>query len=227
MKRVAAFVTVVFLFACTNPVAPAPAPAPPPPVAPPPVVAPVAPPVAPTATKSPEEAGFLKTWSAYRSAVADNDVDALAKIVTFPFKTRGPMDDDKEVTYNSEEFLVVAKHYLKQDAGWGDGASEATYVVKFPADALPDKTTIEDVNSGSVRVGESEFERVSGEWRWTFCYLNDDTITAINKELGKSTTPVVRPTSSSGGGSRPGVAGTRPTSRPGPASSGVVKTRPR
>lgn len=220
MKRVAALATVVFLFACTNPVAPAPAPVPPaPPAAPPP-------PVAPVVTTSPEEAAFLKTWGAYRAAVAENDVDALAKIVTFPFKTRGPMDDDEEVTYNSEEFLVVAKHYLKQDAGWGDGASEATYVVKFPGDALPDKTTIEDVKSGTVRVGEAEFEQVAGEWRWTFCYLNDDTITAIDKELGKSTTTTVKRTSSSSSGVRPG-SGARINSRPGPASSGVVKTRPR
>lgn len=218
MKRVTALVTALFLFACTNPVAPAPAPPIAPPAPPPPVV--------PVVTTSPEEAAFLKTWSVYRAAVADNNVEKLSKVATFPFKTRGPMDDDPEVTYNSEEFLVVAKHYLKQDAGFGDGASEATYVVKFAADALPDKTTVQDLQSGVVRIGESEFELVSGEWSWTFCYLNDETIEAINKELGKAA-PAARTVMRAGSTStRPGTAGSRPISSR-PASSGVTKSRPR
>ena len=82
------------------------------------------------------------------------------------------------------------------------------------------------MQSGVVRIGESEFEKVSGEWSWTFCYLNDETIEAINKELGKAA-PSVRTVQRAGSTAvRPGTTGSRPiNSRP--ASSGVTKTRPR
>ncbi|MDH4471354.1 MAG: hypothetical protein QE487_02035 [Fluviicola sp.] len=113
---------------------------------------------------------FSEFWSRFRTAVLNSDTTAVTAMTEFPFRTRGPLDDYPIVEYNKEQFPVVFWKFLKQWSGLDlEGTTELEEIKK----ATPKESA---TNIDYINVADLEFRKINDEWRFTFIYLNEETI---------------------------------------------------
>jgi hypothetical protein len=116
-------------------------------------------------------------WVEFRRATLNQDFNQVAAMTVFPFRTRGPLDDDPVNEYGKSRFYKVFQSFLSQ---WnGSDLSGSTELDAIRATAAVDKKY---VNGNYARVGDLVFEKdaVTG-WRLTFAYLNGETLDSLSK----------------------------------------------
>jgi len=127
-------------------------------------------------TKQPEHSadaalGQQAFWDTFRAAMASNDPGKVADLARFPFKVRGAMDSDPVESYDRAGFLKIYKRLVQQEVySAGDGELQAhsmRQVVGTHASTPP----LQQGDRFSVE--QFEFERIDGQWRFVFAYLDD------------------------------------------------------
>ena len=108
-----------------------------------------------TTDKSTES--FLKFWKVFRQAVIDNDTSTVISLTAFPLETRGEMDQDPIVKYERKDIAKVFRAHRFSNL------EEITQTIN------PDK---QYVFSDCARISDFVFNRINGQWRWTFAYLH-------------------------------------------------------
>lgn len=116
-------------------------------------------------------------WVEFRRAILNQDSSQVLAMTVFPFKARGPLDDDPVTYYDRSGFYKVFQSFLSQ---W-DGLSlrSLTELDAIKATVAVDK---EDVDGNHARVGNLVFEKDAlAGWRLTFAYLNGETLDSLSK----------------------------------------------
>ena len=119
---------------------------------------------------------FFTFWKDFRNAVIDSDSIKIISMTTFPFQTRGPLDDDRIVKYDNGKFIHVFNAFLNQ---WnGQGLNDTTELDDIKKVVTPNKN---DIQKDIARVGDLVFNKNAKGWKLVLAYLNNETIDSLNK----------------------------------------------
>ena len=111
---------------------------------------------------------FQKFWLTFREAVIENDTLEIAELTRFPFETRGEMDSDPIVKYDRTNFFKVFKAYLGQEIYWNEDEGFISSLEEIKRRTFIDSA---NVHENWTRVGHLEFEKIDGNWKLVFAYL--------------------------------------------------------
>jgi hypothetical protein len=120
---------------------------------------------------------FPQFWHVFRKAIIENDTNKIIEMTTFPFETRGPMDNDKVVTFSKNGFTKVLNAYLKENI-YSNSTTISTNLDLIIKTETPDKQYITDT---WARVGKLEFHNKKGQWFLKLIYLEYPTINNLKK----------------------------------------------
>jgi len=119
---------------------------------------------------------FFTFWKGFRNAVINSDSSKIISMTKFPFQTRGPLDDDPIVTYNSGKFIHIFNAFLNQ---WnGQELNDTTELDDIKKTVTPNKN---DIQKDLARVGDLVFNKNAKGWKLVLAYLNNETIDKLNK----------------------------------------------
>jgi hypothetical protein len=109
-------------------------------------------------------------WTGFRAAVLEGDAARLQSLAVFPFRTRGPGDDDTVLSHDAAAFTAMLGDLLSADPGLGaEPDTMRAWIERLPA--APSGTGV-SIDDRQARLGNFVFERVSGQWRWTMAYVD-------------------------------------------------------
>jgi hypothetical protein len=111
---------------------------------------------------------FQEFWLTFRKAVIENDTLKIAELTRFPFETRGEMDTDPIVKFDRTNFFKVFKVYLGQETYWNENEGFISSLEEIKRLTIIDSST---VHENWTRVGDLEFEKIDGNWKLVFAYL--------------------------------------------------------
>jgi hypothetical protein len=106
-------------------------------------------------------------WTVFREAVLSRDYDAIAEFVNFPLETRGDLDGDPIITVGIEKFEDVFSAFLELLNG-----DRTWYHTNFYD--VEQNMYFSHYGNESARAGNMEFEKINGEWKLTFIYIDGD-----------------------------------------------------
>ncbi|MBI2096501.1 MAG: hypothetical protein HYT43_02625 [Candidatus Taylorbacteria bacterium] len=114
-----------------------------------------------------EAENFQSFWRTFRAAVVAGDTNGVMARTAFPFKTRGPLDDDPVKTHPAEEFPAMLAMLLRQDAGVAAAETPMKDLI-----ARTDTVAERNFDRGhkTVRLGAFVFQVVDGKWWFTMAY---------------------------------------------------------
>ena len=107
-------------------------------------------------------------WTEFRRAALAGDVARVAALTSFPLRTRGPMDDDPEVTHDRVAFAALFRRLMAQDPGLA-AAPETMRALLDRTHALGPR----ELSPEQARVGAFEFARTPVGWRLVFAYTEE------------------------------------------------------
>jgi len=113
-------------------------------------------------------------WTKFRSYVLNEEQDKIVAITSFPFKTRGDLDDDPEKSYDKETFLKLYKLIFNQF----DRRAQKTVkeVIKTTELLLPKNVH----GDNKIRIENLVFRKQDdGQWMFTFAYVLEDDIKSL------------------------------------------------
>jgi hypothetical protein len=108
---------------------------------------------------------FQKYWSDFRAAAVSKDVDKVAALTRFPFKTKGILDSDPQKTYDAAGFRKLFPKLLEQDTGL---RPEPEPMLRYI-----ERTTAPAAKGDSARVGQFVFEKAQGKWQFALAYVEE------------------------------------------------------
>ncbi len=110
---------------------------------------------------------FMRYFESFQEAVKDNDVEAILPLAQFPFVTRGRSDMDPEILHTPEQFRLLWEGLLAADVPQMELPTPMReLIVSF------DQWNDQEILAGHVRIGNFEFKKNQGSWRWVFAYLD-------------------------------------------------------
>jgi hypothetical protein len=113
---------------------------------------------------------FQGFWSDFRTATLANDLGRIMAMTRFPFRTRGPMDDDPVVSHGKDGFAKLWEKLLLQDPGLRPEPETVRQLIQR-------KVRISAAEHGrgasTARVAGLVFERVNGRWFFTRAYVEE------------------------------------------------------
>ena len=119
---------------------------------------------------------FNTFWKTFRNAAILGDTLQIKNLCTFPFKYRGPSDEDPIIKISKDQFTKTFTLFLKQWDGLDlDGATEFDHIKKVIQPT-------EQVINGQIRIGDMVFYQKNGKWLLGFLYLNEDTLDILKKD---------------------------------------------
>lgn len=122
------------------------------------------------------DSSFTAFWVLFRKAAIESDTNQLLRLVSFPIKTRGPLDNDPIIEYDAERIVHVLFAYLQQWDGIDlDGKTELDYIKKIT-------NPKQKISNNRIRIGNMMFSLKNGFWKVDFLYLNNETIEYLEKK---------------------------------------------
>ncbi len=112
---------------------------------------------------------FDAYWPTFRKAVLALDVAALDSLTQYPVSVRGTLDSDPVRKIPKSKIIATLKQYLPLDGGVGDGTHQQQ---------IENRTVIllkdyEYSSPGNMRIGDMQFKKVKGKWKFYFMYLDE------------------------------------------------------
>jgi hypothetical protein len=110
-------------------------------------------------------------WTEFRDAALAGDLPRLLPLVRFPFTTRGMFDEDPVLNHSREDFPRLFARLLESDTGLREDLGPTMRELMVDTPRLPPQE-IELSATGWFRVGDFEFKRVNGEWKFVHAYID-------------------------------------------------------
>lgn len=113
-------------------------------------------------------------WTEFRQAVAEDDVQKVASLTRFPFKTRGVHDAMPVVTYDEEAFVEVFPLILQTEVP--RQLEEGSMTLK---QSILEKKSLnsDDFSSeNQLWIGDLKFDQTDDGWRLSFIYWSKDQV---------------------------------------------------
>jgi hypothetical protein len=110
---------------------------------------------------------FQIFWREMQNCLVQNDIKGLQKLITFPLTSRGMLDSEPIIKYNSQSFLEPINQYFLQQI-------DCTINDEIFPDRFKRFVTETPISYGSktIRVGDMEFKKDVGKWKLYLIYLN-------------------------------------------------------
>ncbi|MES2777300.1 MAG: hypothetical protein V4722_24190 [Bacteroidota bacterium] len=112
---------------------------------------------------------FDAYWPAFRKAVLALDLAGLDSLTQYPVTSRGTMDSDPKKPIDRAHIIAALKKYFPVDGGVGDGTHKQQIESRT---SIPDKD-YEYSSPGNMRVGDMQFKKVKGKWKFYFIYMDE------------------------------------------------------
>ena len=113
-------------------------------------------------------------WAEFRQAVEDDDIQHVAMLTKFPFRTRGVDDAMPVVSYDEQEFTEIFPLILKTEVPRQLEDGSLT-LKQFILEKQTLKT--EDFSSqDQLWIGDFKFDRTEEGWRLSFVYWSEDQV---------------------------------------------------
>jgi hypothetical protein len=113
---------------------------------------------------------FDAYWPSFRKAVLALDVAALDSLTVYPVSVRGTMDSDPIRKIPKAKIIATLKKYLPIDGGVGDG----THQQQIESRTVIPLKDYEYSSPGNMRIGDMQFKKVKGKWKFYFMYLDEE-----------------------------------------------------
>ena len=114
-------------------------------------------------------ADFQTFWKSFRMAVLEGDNDRLVNLTHFPFETRGVLDSDPVLKHDQKWFLTNWPKLIAIDPGLRPTEDSMRQLIERTVEVTRKENPVE----GWARVGDFEFKKLRGGWRFVHAYFED------------------------------------------------------
>ncbi|MEO7311773.1 MAG: hypothetical protein ABIX01_15320 [Chitinophagaceae bacterium] len=112
---------------------------------------------------------FDAHWLSFSKAMLALELTGLYTLTAYPINARGPMDSDPINKIDSGHIVAALKKFLPVDGGVGDGTHEQMIESRI----IINNKDYEYNSPANMRVGDMQFRKIKGKWKFYFIYLNE------------------------------------------------------
>ena len=116
------------------------------------------------------EKNFDVYWPFFHKAVLAMDAAALDSLTVYPVNVGGTMDRDPVRKIAKTKIIATIEKYLPVDGGVGDG----THQQQIENRTIIPLKNYEYTSPGNMRVGDMQFKKIKGKWKFYFMYLDNE-----------------------------------------------------
>ncbi len=114
-------------------------------------------------------ADFKIFWQSFRKAVLEDNRNELMGLTNFPFETRGVLDSDPVLKHDQKWFLTHWPELIAIDPGLRPTEDSMRQLIERTVDVSRKENPVE----GWARVGDFEFKKLRGRWRFVHAYFEE------------------------------------------------------
>ena len=111
---------------------------------------------------------FIKAWNKFCDQLAACDTQGAKSMLSFPLKTRGVLDTDPYFSYTEKDCMKAIFKFFEQQM-------DASPCDKDFAEKLKnyrETNLYPNCNGKTARIGDAVFEKIQGEWKLNFLYVD-------------------------------------------------------
>lgn len=114
-------------------------------------------------------ADFQIFWRSFRKAALEDNRNELVRFSNFPFETRGVLDTDPVFKHDQQWFLKNWPKLIAIDPGLRPTEDSMRRLIERTVEVTRKENPVE----GWARVGDFEFKKLRGRWRFVHAYFED------------------------------------------------------
>lgn len=114
-------------------------------------------------------ADFQIFWQSFRKAALEDNRNELVRLSNFPFETRGVLDTDPVIKHDRKWFLRNWPKLIAIDPGLLSTEDSMRQLIERTVEVTRKENPVE----GGARVGDFEFKKLRGGWRFVHAYFEE------------------------------------------------------